>query len=46
MIIFPFFIFFFTLEKFLSIYGLLKSLLAYFKKALINPVYPSLDIAI
>ena len=46
MIIFPFFIFLFTLERFPSIYGPLESLSAYFKKTPINPVYPSLDITV
>ena len=43
---FLFFIFLFTLERSPSMYGLLKGLLARFKKAPINPVHPSLDIAI
>ena len=46
MIILLFLISFFTLERFLNIYGLLKNLLAYFKKTSINPIYPSLDITI
>ena len=46
MIIFPFLIFFFTLERSPSIHGPLESLLAYFRKAPINPVYPGLDIAV
>ena len=46
MIMFLFFIFFFTLERFLSIYSLLESLPAYFRKALINLIYPSLDIVV
>ena len=41
-----FFIFLFALERSLSMCGLLEGLLARFRKALINPVYPSLDIAI
>ena len=40
------FYFFFILEKFLNIYGLLESLSAYFKKALINPIHSGLDIAV
>ena len=40
------FYFFFILEKSLSIYGLLKSLLAYFKKTPINPIYSGLDIMV
>ena len=46
IIIFSFFIFFFTLEKSLNIYGLLESFPAYFKKALINPVYLYLNITV
>ena len=41
-----FFIFLFVLERSLSICGLLEGLPARFKKAPINPVHPSLDIAI
>ena len=46
MVMLLFFIFLFALEKFLSICGLLESLPAYFKKTLINPIYPSLDITV
>ena len=45
-LILPFFISFFILERSLNIYGLLKDFLAYFKKAPINPVHPSLNIAV
>ena len=46
IIILPFFIFFLTLERFLSMHGPLKGFSACFKKAPINPVYPSLDITV
>ena len=46
MVIFLFFIFLFVLERFLNMCGLLEGLPARFRKAPINPVYPSLDIAI
>ena len=41
-----FFYFFFILERFLNMHNLLESLLAYFRKARINLVYPSLDITV
>ena len=41
-----YFFFFFALERSLNMHGPLESLLAYFKKALINPVYLSLDIMV
>ena len=40
------FYFFFVLERFLSMHGLLESLLACFKKALINFIYSGLDIMV
>ena len=46
MIIFPFFISFFTLERSLNMHNLLESLSACFRKAPINPVHPSLNIAV
>ena len=45
-VMFSFFIFYFALERFLNIHGLLKSLPAYFKKTPINPIYSSLGIAV
>ena len=46
MVTLLFFIFFFVLERFLNICGPLEGLPARFKKTLINPVYPNLDIMI
>ena len=46
MIILSFLISFFTLERFLNMYGPLEGFLACFKKALINPVHSSLDITV
>ena len=46
MVILLFFIFFFALEESPSIHGPLENLPAYFKKAPINPVHPSLNIAV
>ena len=46
MVTLLFFIFFFALERSLSMCGLLEGLPACFKKASINSVHPSLDIAI
>ena len=46
MVIFLFFIFFFALEKSLSMHGLLKNLLTYFKKTSINLIHMGLDITV
>ena len=46
MIMLLFFISFFTLKKSPSMHGLLESFSACFRKALINPIYPGLDIAV
>ena len=46
MVMLSFFIFFFALERSLSMHGLLESLPAGFRKTLINPVHPNLDIAV
>ena len=46
MVIFSFLISLFTLERFLSMHDLVENLPAYFKKALINPIYPNLDILV
>ena len=43
---FVFLFFFFALKKSLNMYSLLENLLAYFKKASINPIYSGLDIAV
>ena len=46
MVTFSFFIFLFALERSLSMCGPLEGLPARFRKTPINPVHPSLDIAI
>ena len=43
---FVFYFFFFALERSLSMHGPLESLLAYFRKTPINPIYSGLNIAV